>query len=268
MPPPQLAELCRQWRNETFSLLPWQRDNANPIAPGEAGGFLVRAQGFERAAYLKPGRAFADQTPRAANEKIVSDIGSDVGLSVPPVLLYRRPDALIGEEANCCVSLIMYSEHHNWELLWNLNVFPEVIRLLVRDALSRYSRTFALDLLIGQTDRNNGRNVVLGADAAVPPNTEFLFLDHAYTLNHQNRWHGDGWRNMQMVPVPDVFRQSLRKEAVLQAADQLRDVRDGAIRDVVERIPEDYMDGATKQVVVAGLNGRKHLLRSFVEQNL
>ena len=34
----------------------------------------------------------------------------------------------------------------------------------------------ALDLLMGQTDRNNQRNVVLGVDTEAPPHTYFSVL--------------------------------------------------------------------------------------------
>jgi hypothetical protein len=138
----------------------------------------------------------------------------------------------------------------------------------VKDALSRYSKTFALDLLIGQTDRNNARNVVLGADTSAPPQTEFLFLDHAFALNHGDRWNNDGWRNIEMVQIPDVFRQSLRKQLVIEGANELSALPDGTIRDIVERIPEDYMGAAHRETVIAGLNGRKNLLRDFVERTL
>ena len=47
-----------------------------------------------------------------ANEKIISDLGYELRLSVPPVLLYRRENRLLNEEGRCCVSLVMYPEHH------------------------------------------------------------------------------------------------------------------------------------------------------------
>jgi hypothetical protein len=266
--PPHLAEVCREWRQEIFSTRSWQIDNSVPINPGEAGGFRVRAAGFAQSAYLKPIRVCDPQSPRAANEKIVSDIGFELRLNVPPVQLYRRTDALIGQETRCCVSLVMYSEHHEWQLIWNLDRFPEPVKLIVTEALSRYSKTYALDLLIGQTDRNNGRNVVLGADASVPAHTEFLFLDHAFALNHGGRWNNEGWRNIEMVQIPDVFRRSLLKGLVIEGADELSALNDETIRGIVERIPEDYMDAAHRNTVIAGLNGRKQLLRNFIERNL
>jgi len=268
VPPEHLASICKEWRRQLFTDREWVRTEEKPISPGEAGGYRVASAEFPFSAYLKPLRVCELHEPRAANEKIVADIASDLKLSVPPVLLYRRQNQPSNEEVRCCISLVVYPEHHEWGQIWNLSLFPQSVQLLVRDALSSYSKTFALDLLIGQTDRNNQRNVVLGADAASPPNTEFLFLDHAMSLNYGNRWDNMGWKKVEMVPIPDILKSSLRKDLVLDGADQLADLADAHVQDIVERIPEDYMASAHRAAVIAGLNGRKHLLRQFVEQHL
>ncbi len=162
----------------------------------------------------------------------------------------------------------MYPELHEWGFLKVSQSLPEPFQLIVQDALSKYSKTFALDLLIGQTDRNNERNVVLGSDMASPPNTEFLFLDHAMSLNYGNRWDNEGWKNVEMVPIPDTFKASLRKQLVLQGAEELAQLPDNTVREIVDRIPDDYMSPPHRAVVIAGVNGRKHLIRGFVKEHL
>ena len=200
MPPQYLSELCRQWREGLFSDLEWTKDPANPLLPGEAGGYRVRAEGFSYGGYLKPVQKCGEHHRRAANEKIVADLAHDLGFNVPPVLLIQRTDALLGEETNCCVSLIIYPEQYEWGILWDLSIYPPFVGVIVKEALSRYSASYALDLWIGQTDRNNIRNVIiLGVAHTNPVRTEFLFLDHSNSLNMGNRWDGGGGNRIEMV---------------------------------------------------------------------
>jgi hypothetical protein len=268
MPPPSLASLCLEWRQGLFSDLPWERDPANTLAAGEAGGYQVKATGYPHCAYLKPVRVCDEHNPRGANEKIVADLAQDLGFNVPPVLLHRRLNALLGEEIRCCVSLIMYPEQYEWGMIWDLSIFPPPVQHLIRESLSHYSKTFALDLLIGQTDRNNARNVILGVGSGQPRHTELLFLDHSYTLNYGNRWANNAWSNLEMVPIPPLFRESLDKTLVLEGADDIAQFSEETIQQIVARIPSDYMSDAHKATVATALVGRKNLIRDFVDRNL
>jgi hypothetical protein len=267
--PPQLNQVRREWRDTVKSGHQWVRDPAVAANPGEAGGFRVSCATAPLLGYLKPTRIGDANTPRAANEKIVSDFAFDLGLNVPPVVLFDRADAAAAsEETRCCISLVMYPEHHPWGMIWEVGVYPEPVQQLIRAAMARYSSTVALDLWIGQTDRNNANNAVLGVDPANAAYTEFLFLDHAFALNINGRWAGGNWRTIEMVPLPPIFRNSLDKPAVLGAADQIAALTDQQVTDTVNRVPEDYMTAAHKAVLAEGLNGRKRLLRDFLDRNL
>jgi hypothetical protein len=85
------ATTCNRWRQEVVSTEEWVHhiDQALPIQPGEAGGFLVRSAQTGLLGYLKPLNHNA-QVPRAAYEKIASDLAFEAHVGVPPVVLYRR----------------------------------------------------------------------------------------------------------------------------------------------------------------------------------
>lgn len=266
MPRLKIEELRPLWRNELFSVDAWMIDPATAINPGEAGGYRVRGTA-PFGAYLKPTRLCSEDTPRAANEKIVADLAYELGLSVPPVLLYRRPGVAAGEETRCCLSLIMYPEQYEWGLIFGITTMPPPVPQIIRASISRYSETLALDLWIGQTDRNNARNVILGVDPDDQTDMAFLFLDHAYTLNHGNRWAAAGRDRIEMVPIPQVFRDSIFKPRLVQGADRIAALPDETIRAVVSRIPDDYMTAAHKGVVLDGLVSRQPGLPEFVKQN-
>lgn len=269
MPPPSLAELCRRWRESLFTELPWDKDPISAMQPGEAGGYLARAPGFPHRAYLKPLTMCDEHTPRAANEKIVADLAHDLGFNVPPVLLYGRiNNVLLGEEKRCCVSLVLYPEQYEWGMIFDLSIFPPPVQHILRESMSQYSRTFALDLLIGQTDRNNNRNAIIGIGEGQPRRTELIFLDHSSSLNYGNRWAGSGWNNVEMVPIPTVFRESLSKPLVLEGAQQIATLSNEKIREIVDRIPLDYMSHSHRQTVMEGLIGRKGMIVDFVDHTL
>jgi hypothetical protein len=265
MQPEMLGALRQQWRREVFSGRVWTIDHTSLLQAGEAGGFRVVSP-EPLTAYLKPTRLCDEHTPRAANEKIVSDLAFDLDFSVPSVLLYRRTSVPVGEETKCCVSLVIYPSHYPWSMIWDISSLPLIVQEIVRGSIAAYSSAFALDLLIGQTDRNNANNVVFGADPTNPSNNGLWFLDHAFSLNHGNRWAGDNWRNIEMVPVPNVFRSCLDKNLVLLGSERIAALSDETISDVVSRIPEDYMSGNHQRTLIAALNGRKLSLPEFVDR--
>jgi hypothetical protein len=265
MLPAMLRPLRQQWRRDVFSEHVWTIDQASQVPAGEAGGFRVISP-EALTAYLKPTRLCDENTPRAANEKIVSDLAFDLDFNVPPVLLYRRTSVPTGEETKCCVSLVIYPSHYPWGMIWDISSLPPVVQEIVRGSIAAYSDTFALDLLIGQTDRNNFNNVVFGADSANPVNSGLLFIDHAFSLNHGNRWAEDNWRNIDMVLIPDLFRRCLDKRLVLLGSERIAALPDQTITDIVSRIPEDYISGNQQRTIITALNGRKQLLREFVDR--
>jgi hypothetical protein len=266
--PVELSEIRKQWRQDLCSEHPWQPDLTVVLAPGEAGGYRVRCDGFPYGAYLKPTRLCDANTPRSANEKIVADLATDLDFDVPPVLLHRRSGCPPGEEFHCCVSLILYSEMFQWGLIWNFATMAPAIRGIVSTSLARYSGNVALDIWIGQTDRNNSGNVIFGITPQSKAEGGFVFLDHSFTLNNGNRWAGGGWQKMEMIPLPQAFRESLDKHVVLEACNRIATLSDDSVSKVVSRIPDGFMCDEHKNVVIAGLNGRKLLLREFVETAL
>ena len=268
--PTALSEIRRQWREAVCSEHAWERDTTATLNPGEAGGYRVRCDGFPFGAYLKPTKIDAT-TARPANEKIVADIATDLGFDVPPVLLHRRNGCPPGEASHCCVSLILYPELHQWGLVWNLWSLPSmdaILRGIVGASLAQYSGNVALDLWIGQTDRNNAGNAVFGVDPKNRAEGGFVFLDHSFTLNHQNRWAGNGWQVMNMITLPKAFQDCLDKNLVVAACDRIAGMGDDAVSAIVMRIPDSFMVEAHRNLVTTALNGRKALLREFVERTL
>jgi hypothetical protein len=273
MPRPTIEALREAWRTQLFSTESWTASSARDIPPGEAGGFLVENAIAPFGAYLKPRMVKNDGTPRAANEKIVADLAYELKMSVPPVVLYNRQPVTAGEETRCCLSLLMYEEMYEWGALWAAGFdiasisIPPLVQGLVRSFLSRYSETLALDLWVGQKDRNSDRNVLFGIDPGDLADSAFMFLDHSSTLNFENRWEKHDWTTIETVPVPEVFRASLSKPQLMRGAENIAAMPDDAVRSIVLRVPTEFVPEQHRQVICDGLVGRKHLVRDFVATN-
>jgi hypothetical protein len=266
--PAALAEIRRLWRQEIFSQHDWQQDTANILARGDAGGFRVSCDEIPFGAYLKPTRIYDAHNPKPANEKIVADLATDLDFDVPPVLLYRRANTPRAEETNCGVSLILFPVQHYWSLVWNLSAMEPAVREVVCATLARGSGNLALDLWIGQTDRTNSRNVIFGINPQNRAESGFVFLDHSDALNSGNRWSENGWHTIDMISLPQAFRDNLDRSLVLSACDRIAAATDDGIAEVVNRIPDSFMNPKHRTVVVTALNGRKSKLREFVKRAL
>lgn len=242
-------------------------DPAVASRPGEAGGYRVNGGETPFGAYLIPTRLCDHNSPRAANEKIVADLAHELGFSVPPVLLHRRAGVLRGEETRCCLSLVMYPEQYEWGLIFGITGMPPPIPQIIRTSMTRYSETLALDLWIGQTDQKNANSVILGVDPANQADTAFLFHDHVFALNHGNRWAGAERGRIEMVPLPQIFRDAISKPRLREGAMRVAELPDETISAIVSRIPDDYMTMAHREIVLAGLIGRKPGLLDFVKRD-
>jgi hypothetical protein len=214
------GRLGDDWRAQLFSTFAWQQDASRPN-PGEAGGFFVTCPDVPRRAYLKPTRICGDDHPRAANEKIVSDLAAELDLAVPPVLLFRRPACPAGEESRTCVSLVPFDEFWEWSEFYNLAPTPS-IQAVVRGLLARGCGVIALDAWVGNTDRDNGRNAGFGNSVAAPAESTFLFLDHANALNHGHRWQVPANRT---VAAPNSLGRRRRFRTVDASPDRSTECR-------------------------------------------
>lgn len=114
------AEVAKAWRAEVVSSRQWRRaPNQAGVIEGEATGFFVKTAGFGRRAYLKPAKDHPDSARhrRAAREKIASDLACDLGLPVPPAVLWNRPSVEGGEQRAVVLTLVMFPRQWPWQMV-------------------------------------------------------------------------------------------------------------------------------------------------------
>src|SRR5207249_599738 len=119
------------------------------VVHGEADGFFVTAG--DLSGYGKPGSSASLARPRAAYEKIASDLAFDLGLPVPPCLLWERPGAGVGQEKHCCVSLVPFQQAWQWRQVRHLP--PENLERILLEVKEPMSAMVPFDTWVGNGDR-------------------------------------------------------------------------------------------------------------------
>ncbi len=133
----------------------WTVDGGMHSQPGEAGGCHV-ASGAMRG-YAKPAGRKPDGCPRAAHEKIASDLAYDLKLPVPPVVLWQRATTDPSEETCCCISAIPFDAPHKWG---QIEAVPTTAARLAKAFSAQASAMSVFDAWVDNRDRLNAGNVV------------------------------------------------------------------------------------------------------------
>lgn len=265
--PKRLKTLISDWSNNLFTQKEWQKDEKRAIVQGEAGGFFVYTNEFPFDCYLKPLHpSDHSMLPRAANEKISSDIAQMLELPVPPVLLYFRNNCPNSEEQYTCISLVLYEAYLEMSLI---KTIEGTARTIINSFYSQSSGIIALDTFLGHKDRNNNDgNVIYGYNSQYPSESSFVFLDYSFSLNMNNSWDKKGWANFDPLSIYEPFKKSLDINIIMDTVKRIESLPDDAIRHIVSRIPENYMPSDHKNTVIEGLLGRKLILSTVITNYL
>jgi hypothetical protein len=199
----------------------------------------------------KPGEAKTDSIARAAHEKIISDLAYFLGLPVPPVVLWRRPQCPPGAHPLCSISATAFVQPV--DLGPNMN---QIVGPLLDDARRIASAIAAFDSWVGVQDRNPGNAII---DANVSNGLKMAFIDYSHSLSHT--WKSQpGWN--QFVNTFAVSFGGILSTVVEEVIDLIVALPREAIESVVQSIPDEFMPAADRQLVVAQLLPRRATLRS------
>lgn len=265
--PPGVRPVAKRWREGVFSPYQWDRDPDRyaSINPGEARGYVAYSPECGFPGYLKPTKPCATDRPRAAYEKLAADLAFEVEVSVPPVQLYVRDPAPEDEEHRCCISLIIF------EQVWNLRQVDHVsdpYTAWIDHALECESGIVAFDTWIGNQDRSNPKNSLLGVDPRESRNLQATFIDHANAFNMNGGWEDGGSGKVRFPSLPPRLKSAACSDRAVATAERIEGISDTLIDELVSRIPEQYMSPAHSHVVAEGLKARRSSVRPVVENRL
>ena len=270
--------ISQRWQATVVSPFPWESvaNQAGAIMPppaGEAGGFFVTSPAIAgRRAYLKPTRRDEQrQVCHAAREKIASDLAYHVGVQVPPVLLYLRPDSAANEENHCCVSLVMYPRQFSWGQIRDLLADQNLTAAQAMSAQLPQAAADALafDTWVDQTDHaDHPYNIIYGFNPNDPSDAAYVFLDYSYSLGANSGWADGTYKGCHPAPFPPLMLASSSPAALNRAVQRIEGCTDRAIREIVERIPDDFLALPDRDLISRRLIERRSHVREALRDNL
>ena len=252
----EVETLSAEWRAEVVSSLSWEASEAR-ARPGEAEGFFVRCG--ERGGYAKPGKNKppVGDHPRAAHEKIASDLAFELGLPVPPCVLWERPNPGQGQERFVAVSAVPFTPVLPWAEAKRTDAGRRALRAMARAP----SAMAVFDTWVGNTDRHNDGNVLLQEDdRRAPPVARIAYIDYANALSYG--WPEGKWATAGVVlPYPGPPDVVVDIDAMSEVISMVTGFRRATIEEIVGRIPGQFLSDPKREIILKGLLHRQEQIR-------
>jgi hypothetical protein len=202
-----------------------------------------------------------DAPPRAAHEKIASDLAFDLGLPVPPVVMWRRRQVSVPEqEALCAVSLVPFEPVHKWQ---HVEATPAARDRLASGLAAAASAMSVFDTWLDNRDRHNGGNLLVNENLATGM-IHWAYIDYAYSMTY-------GWGQGAAPAVGSIVARypvqaPANLAAVADTVQAIEAMREDAIRLVVIRLSPDFIDAARAATIADGLIRRRIGIRQVLRQ--
>lgn len=255
--------IARHWREHAVSPDDWRATTGKTgEAEGEAQGYFVTSGPLN--AYAKPSAIDPgpNAPPRAAHEKIASDLAFDLGLPLPPAILHSwkgKPAA--GNQPFVVLSLIPFLAAHKWRVV---RAIPDVELQLRQQLIGAASAIVPFDTWLDNRDRpNDGNLLVSQADANPPGSLVAAYIDYAYCMTHG--WRQGDYKVMTPVAIYPIDASAADKTIMDDVIKRIEELPDENIRKVVNRIPSDFLSESDRTHVVDGLLYRRQLLRNVLK---
>ena len=150
--------------------------------------------------------------------------------------------------------------------IFQLAALEPMVRSIINAALAKCSGLIALDLYLGQTDRDNHRNVIWGSDPGNIGESNFLFLDFSNSMNFLGNWENEKWQQIN-PSAPKILIDAIDKTVLSETSERIRTLRDSVVTEIVDRVEEDYLSMENKITIKNGLYGRRSLVADYIKKN-
>lgn len=202
--------------------------------------------------------------PVAALEKIASDLAFDLGLPVPPAVLWERE----GPRSHGR-QLIISAAPFDGALTWlQVEAAPPSVAARILPTLSpSASAIAAFDTWLMNGDRVNRGNILVREDVGPPALTRVAYIDFANSLSRVFRIKPDIWKDEGgTVPMfPHGLPVDLASmDATVSAIEKLPEAQ---LRVIVERIPARFLLPQDRDEILAALLYRQPRLRGIMKKS-
>lgn len=250
----QPGSLPSQWRKAVTSQQPWTpKPELGQLSSAERPFWVSDGQ---TVGVAKPGKKA--QKPVAAQEKIASDLAYDLGLPVPPVILWDRGSIPDGECRHVCISAMPFGQPTPWGQIKKDDGLLSQLRPLMEEVMSAM---VAFDTWLDNHDhKDHAGNLLIQWDQSTTQ-PRIAYIDYGHAMLHT--WSTKGFDNNTCAPIYD--RQStVNIQALKKAATTIQDMSDDHVNAVVARVPSDYLPDDQRCLLAEGLIDRKKRLANIL----
>lgn len=200
--------------------------------------------------------------PVAAHEKIAADLAFDLGLPVPPALLWKR-EGPRSHGRELVVSAVPFER----ALTWKQVEASSALSARVLPRLTNFASSISpFDTWILNGDRENNGNLILSEDlSSAPPILRVAYIDFANALSRAFRIKPDIWKDETYISVPYPTGVPVDLVAMASMVSRIEALPADGIRKVVQRIPMDLLDPADRDEIIEVLLYRQPRLRGIMK---
>jgi len=198
-----------------------------------------------------------------AHEKIAADLAFDLKLPVPPVILWDRGPVNPGEERYVSISCLAFVPAFTWA---QIQSNPGLAQRLAYGISKAASAMVVFDTWVGNTDRANATNLLAQEDdKEVPPIIRVAYIDYANSLSHG--WMGTN-RAWEKHMLPSCYPSDVvpNMDAMQEMVSRIEGLHDDAITQIVNRVPNEFLEQERRDVILQGLFHRRSALRECLEK--
>ncbi len=189
----------------------------------------------------------------AAHEKICADLAYDLELPVPPVILWNRDRPPAGEEQFTAISAVPFPAPRQWSEIKNN---PAQLNAARGKMTAVVSAMTVFDTWVQNVDHNDHPgNLLISMDSA--GELQVAYIDYAYSLAYP--WKGQQANYQQCCSPydPKIAADATIQRSVISAVQAFPEA---SIRDLVGRVPKEFLSSQHRTLIVDGLLDRQKRL--------
>lgn len=194
----------------------------------------------------------AEGKPRAAIEKVVSDLAFHLGLPVMPVLLWN-PENGVGSDYMALVAYA-FEPAYTWA-----DGEPKLSPAEKAATIATFSAVSVFETWISAQDRDAGKHVLINLESGTLA-PQMAFIDYAYSLSFTWTQNED-----PVKAAPSSFPTGKDDRVVQQMVEKINNLDDCLIKSLVERVPLPFLPADQRDITLNNLLSRKRCLKDLLK---
>lgn len=117
----------------------------------------------------------------------------------------------------------------------------------------------AFDTWLDNEDRANDGNLLVNKNTDDGKPTCFAYIDYSYSM--AKLWRGGKYTNIVPRPIFPTDAKDANVEIISRAISRIESLSETAIREIVNRVPDDFLSPADRDLIIEGLLHRQTRIR-------